>query len=226
MEHVQREGRNVLSEDRDLPDSLTHVLWIGGTPDSGKTTIAANLAERHGLEVYHFDRHEMDHFRRADPENQPALTAAHPDLMGPEERWLGSSPEDMASETIACWTERFWMTVDDLLEMPMDRTIVVEGPGLFPDCVAPLIADRAKAVWLVPCEKFKRESVARREKLKGVPVSDLEQARENLIQRDLLMGKHVTERASDLGLTVYEVDGSKNLDEVTAFVESHLAANL
>lgn len=40
----------MLSEDRDLPESLTHILWIGGTPGSGKTSIAATLAEKYGLE--------------------------------------------------------------------------------------------------------------------------------------------------------------------------------
>ncbi len=46
----------------ELKHRLRHVLWIGGSPDSGKTSIASELARKYGLQVYHFDRHEMEHF--------------------------------------------------------------------------------------------------------------------------------------------------------------------
>lgn len=206
----------------DRARALGHVLWIGGPPDCGKTTIADRLAERHGLQVYHFDRHEMEHFGRVDPARHPALYAAHPDRMTTEARWLGSPPEAMARETIACWTERFGMALDDLRAMPPAPPIVAEGPGLFPDCVRPFIADRRQAIWLVPSDEFKRASVLRR----GKPgarheTSDPERAQRNLIARDLAMGAYVRERAAALDLTQVEVDGSRDLDAVTALVEQH-----
>lgn len=203
---------------------LAHVLWIGGPPDSGKTSIARMLAEKYGLQVYHFDRHEPAHFARHDPTRHPALHAAHPDRMTPEERWVAQTPEVMARATIASWTERFGMALDDLRVMPASPRIVAEGPGFFPECVAPLISDRRKAIWLVPAEAFKRESVARR----GKPgarneTSDPERATRNLIGRDLLMGEHVRKQARELGLTVYEVDGGMDLVGVAGLVEAHFA---
>jgi hypothetical protein len=33
--------------------ALSHVLWIGGATDSGKSTAAQKLAQRHQLQVYH-----------------------------------------------------------------------------------------------------------------------------------------------------------------------------
>ncbi|HUZ03668.1 MAG TPA: hypothetical protein VMU89_25265 [Thermomicrobiaceae bacterium] len=207
--------------------SLAHVLWIGGPPDCGKTSIAARLAERHGLQVYHFDRHEPEHFARADPARHPALHAAHPDRMGPEERWVGSQPDAMARDTIASWTERFDMALDDLRAMPSSPPIVAEGPGLFPDCVLPFIADARQAIWLVPSDDFKRASVLRR----GKPgarheTSDPERAQRNLIARDLIMGAYVRRRAAALGLILVEVDGSRNLDEMATLVEQHFAPGL
>ncbi|HEX5502422.1 MAG TPA: hypothetical protein VFW96_07340 [Thermomicrobiales bacterium] len=203
---------------------LAHVLWIGGPPDSGKTSIARMLAEKHGLQVYHFDRHEPAHFARHDPARHPALYAAHPDRMSPEERWVAQTPEVMARETIASWTERFGMALDDLRAMPASPRIVAEGPGFFPECVAPLLTDRGKAIWLAPSEAFKRASVERR----GKPgarheTSDPERATRNLIGRDLLMGEHVREQARALGLIVYEVDGAVDLASVAALVEAQFA---
>ncbi len=98
----------------DLKQALTRVLWVSGPPGSGKTSIADLLAEKHGLQVYHSDRHEMAHFGRVDPQRHPALHAAHPDDMTPEQRWTAPSPQEMAQSTIAGWTERFGMAVDDL----------------------------------------------------------------------------------------------------------------
>ncbi len=59
----------------DLRDVLRHVLWIGGPPDAGKSTVADLLGGKHGLPVYHFDQHEMGHIARADPLRSPQLHA-------------------------------------------------------------------------------------------------------------------------------------------------------
>lgn len=34
-----------------LKAALRHVLWIGGAPDAGKTTVARILAERHRFQL-------------------------------------------------------------------------------------------------------------------------------------------------------------------------------
>jgi hypothetical protein len=199
------------------------VLWLGGATDSGKTSLATLLAERHGVQTYFFDRHEMQHFGRAEPKRQPALWAQHPDRMGPEERWLGSTPEQMARDTRDCWMERCAMALDDLRALPAAPPIVAEGPGFFPDCVAPLLRDPRQAVWLVPSEAFKRASVARRDKLSTVPLSDRARAVENLIERDLLLAEHVQARATALGLDVIEIDGGRSLEEIATLLEARFA---
>ncbi|HEX5501667.1 MAG TPA: hypothetical protein VFW96_03540, partial [Thermomicrobiales bacterium] len=53
--------------------------------------------------------------------------------------------------------------------------------------------------------------------------SDPERATRNLIGRDLLLGAHVRERARELGLAVYEVDGAVDLAGVAALVEARFA---
>lgn len=203
--------------------ALPHILWIGGPPDSGKTSIAAALGQRYGVQVYHFDRREPAHFARADPRLYPALYAAHPDRLDAETRWLGSSPNDMADRTIACWTERAEMAFDDLRALLTTLRIVAEGPGFSPAAIAPCLDDPRRAIWLVPTEEFKRASVARRQKLAGVPVSDLARARENLIERDLLMGRAIEEECRALGLTLVRVDGTRDLAAMIGLVEAHFA---
>lgn len=215
------------TDTRSLKQALSHVLWIGGPPDSGKTSIADLLAERHAIQVYHFDRHEPVHFARHDPVRHPALHAASPEMMTVEQRWVAQSPEEMAAGTIASWSERVEMAIEDLLEMPRRPLIVAEGPGFFPERIAPVIFDPHQAVWLVPSEPFKRNSVARRGKPSArLQTSDPERATRNLIGRDLIMGEHVLDEAQRLGLTVIEVDGTRDLNQVLTSVDAHFAPYL
>lgn len=205
-----------------LKQALQRVLWIGGPPDSGKTTIATLLGEQYDLQTYHFDRHELEHFSRVDPGRHPALYAAHPDRMTPEERWLGSSPEHMAADTIACWTERFHMAVDDLLAMPNSPSIIAEGPGFFPECVDPLITHSRKAIWLIPSTEFKLASAQSRDKPGSrheTTNSDL--AAHNLIHRDFHITHHIRHQAHHLGLTVIEIDGSEDQAAMTGRIARH-----
>lgn len=208
----------------DLKRRLSHVLWIGGPPDCGKTTIARELGQQFDLTVYHFDRHELDHMNRADEQRQPALYAAHPARMTPEERWLGAEPNQMAEATIQSWSERFDMTIDELLDLPATSRIIAEGPGFFPELVAPLLTDRTMALWLLPTAAFKRESAIRRDKPGSRwETSGPERAQRNLIERDLLMGAHFQQMADELGLETMLVDGSAGLDEMLKRVEAYFS---
>lgn len=204
----------------DLRESLNHVLWIGGAPDSGKTSVATLLAERHGLLTYHFDRHEMNHFSRADPAQHPALWTAHPDRMDAEQRWLGSTPREMTDATIASWSERCWMALDDIAELSAGSPIIAEGPGFFPWLLAPILTDSRKAIWLIPSEDFKRRSAA----VRGKPgnsheTSDPRRASANIIARDLIMGRRIQESCSAHELKCLVVAGDEDVQGIAGRIE-------
>lgn len=206
------------------PGDLAHVLWIGGAPDAGKTSIADLVAAKYDFQVYHFDRHEPAHFARAEVNRHPTLFAAHPVRMTPDERWVQRPVTVMVQETIRSWSERFGMAVDDLRAMLDRPMIVAEGPGFFPECVAPLMASPHHAIWLEPTESFKQASAARRDKLSArYETSNPARAQENWYARDLGLAAHVRREAGRRGLTLLTVDGTASLDEMAARVEAHFA---
>lgn len=207
-----------------LRAALAHVLWIGGAPDAGKTAIASLLAEKYQVPVYHFDRHEPAHFARANRSQHPALFTAHPVRMTPDERWVQQPVARMVQQTIASWSERCGMAREDLLAMPNQPMIIAEGPGFFPECIAPLMSHPHQAIWLVPTEPFKQASAARRDKLTArYETSDPKRAQRNWYARDLGLVAHVTQGTQKYGLTLLRVDGSRPLDDMAALVDAHFA---
>lgn len=200
-------------------EALAHVLWLGGTPCSGKTSVAGRLADRFALRLYHYDRHERAHAALGRPERHPAM--CEHGAMTLDQRWVLRPVEEMVRATTAAWAERFEMVVADLLALPGAAPVLAEGPGLLPECVAPLLSSPRQAIWLVPTEAFKRATQPTRG---GAPMdgtSDPERAYRNLIALDLQLAVNVKRRAGELGLTVLDVDGMRSLDDVAAAVAKH-----
>lgn len=132
--------------------ALANVLWIGGPPDAGKSTVADRLGAQHGLPVYHFDPHERDHLARADPARHPTLAAMRARIAAfgrdawLEEFWVRRPPEEMARGSRATWSERVSLAVEDLLALPAGGAVIAEGVGFFPDVIAPLLSDSRQAI--------------------------------------------------------------------------------
>jgi len=101
---------------------LGHVLWIGGSSGSGKTTVARLLARRHGLRWYNSDAHTWAHRDRAIAAGNPA--ALRFEALSPAER-AGLSAEQ--SIALSLHVERGPLTVADMYALPTSPLIVAEG---------------------------------------------------------------------------------------------------
>lgn len=209
---------------KEIKRQLSHILWIGGATDSGKSTIAENLASRWEASVYHYDRHDaeqMEKLAKTLPEIDGFLGASM------EERWIQPTPGAMFDFLLSTFPHRFELVIESLLEMPRDKIILVEGFGLLPELVDPVLSDPCQAIWLVPTETFKWESMIRRGKPSfASTLSDPEKARLNLFARDMLLAEYYRRQAGSHGHTLLEVDGSRPAGEMTDLVEDHFAKYL
>ena len=124
--------QNRTQPDNDLQAKLSHILWIGGGTDAGKTTVAEALVERHGLQYYNFDRNERSHFERRRAAGDFINKRWIYD-MTPDEMWIDQTPEETARGVIRGWSRRADFALDDLLEMPKE-------PLIFPEVVQPLLS--------------------------------------------------------------------------------------
>ena len=197
-----------------------HVYWIGGGSGAGKSTIAARVADRYDLTVYATDDVMADHARRTSPEATPHLQRFT--AMDMDERWLNRSPETMLDTFHWYRGEGFDLILQDLTALPADRGVVAEGFRLLPELVAPLLADRRHAVWLLPTPEFRRAAFESRGGLWQIAgrTSDPDAALRNLLDRDRMFTERLDATATELGLPVIRVDQAMTEDDLVSLVSA------
>jgi 2-phosphoglycerate kinase len=202
------------------PADLRHVYWIGGGSGAGKSTIARRLAERHGLHRYVTDDVMADHARRTTAADSPFL---HEFLaMDMDERWLLRSPGTMLDTFHWYRGEGFGLIVEDLLRLPRDTGVVVEGFRLLPHLVRPLLASPRQAVWLLPTPEFRRAALESRGSLWKIAgqTSGPERALRNLLERDHMFTERLGDEVRRLGLPAIDVGTGTTEDELAARVST------
>ena len=202
-------------EAADLRGRLGHVYWIGGGTGAGKSTIARRLAARYGLRLYVTDDVMSEHGRRSAPGDSPFL--AEFAAMDMDERWVDRSPETMLETFHWFRGEGFGLIVDDLLRLPAEPGVIVEGFRLLPRLVKPLLAVPGHAVWLLPTPDFRRAALDSRGSLWKIPgkTTDPDRALRNLLERDRLFTRRLTEETARLALSAIEVDTTVTEDDLT-----------
>jgi 2-phosphoglycerate kinase len=201
---------------------MAHILWMGGSPCSGKSSIAAILAEAYGLQAYHVDDvFNKRHSRRLNPEKQPALCKWI--NASCDEQWMHPA-DDLLAEVQACYSEQFGLVLGDLQSLSQGGQLIVEGTALLPDRVCGLLSDQQRAIWVVPTEKFLRAHYPGRGLWVQTILSrcaDREQAFENWMNRDAAFSSWIIDRTQALGLELLVVDGSRSIAENAALVAGH-----
>ncbi|KOV92041.1 hypothetical protein ADL02_12340 [Streptomyces sp. NRRL WC-3723] len=200
----------------ELPARLRNVFWIGGGSGAGKSTIARRLADRYGWRLYATDDVMPDHARRTTPEEAPHL---HKFIaMDMDERWVSRTPEVMLETFHWFQGEGFGLIVEDLLRLPQEPYVIVEGFRLLPHLVKPLLAAPEHAVWLLPTPDFRQAAIESR----SVPghgfvwkTSDPAKAGRNIAERDAMFTSRLQEEAERLQLHTIHVDTSMTEDDLT-----------
>lgn len=193
------------------------VLWIGGSPCAGKSTITDILASRYGLRPYHCDEALDAHRLRVTADSQPTMDRIRHSSWNA--LWTRSIDVMLADE-FGFFQEAFPLVIADLSGIPATETVVVEGSGLLPDLVSPYLSSLQSAIWLVPTPAFQRRQYARRPWVNDIlqQCDDPRQAFDNWMTRDCCFADIIEESASRLNLRSERVDGSRSLEEIAALV--------
>jgi 2-phosphoglycerate kinase len=200
-------------------ERLQRVYWIGGGSGAGKSTIARHLADRHGLRVYSTDDAMADHARRSTREDSPLLHRFM--AMDMDERWVNRSPTTMLETFHWFQGEGFDMIIEDLVRLPRESGVIVEGFRLLPRLVKPLLPVAGQAVWLLPTPDFRQAVLESRGGTASgflAETTDPEKASRNLLERDRMFTDILRSEAARLDLAAIEVDATMTEHDLTARV--------
>jgi 2-phosphoglycerate kinase len=215
-----------LASNFSLRDQLSHVYWIGGGSGGGKSTLARRFAEQYNMHLYATDDVMQDHGSRSTPENAQLIKEFT--AMSMDERWVSRSPQTMFDTFHWFQGECFEMIVDDLLRLPKNRGIIVEGFRLLPGLVQPLLSTPNQAIWLLPTPRF-REVVFNKRGGTGwaflAKTSNPEKALHNLLERDKMFTDHLREEMNHLGLTGIEIDTTMTEEQLVDQVAQSISFN-
>jgi len=216
---METEQHELTADAEAFQEQFQHVYWIGGGSGAGKSTIARRIAAEHDLQLYATDDVMLDHSRRSTPERCPFLHQFM--AMDMDERWVNRSPKAMLETFHWFRGEGFDMIVDDLLRLPKEPGVIVDGFRLLPHLVQPLLAVRRHAVWLLPTPEFRQAVFDRR----GGPqwgfvgkTSDPERALHNLLERDAMFTQRLYAEATRLDLNTIQVDTTTTVGDLTSRV--------
>jgi hypothetical protein len=201
--------------------TLTHVRWIAGGTGAGKSTVSRLLADRLSATVYDGDRAEHAWIPRCTKENQPHM---HANLGLTREQRAALPPERRFREMPSMHGETIGFLIDDVQAMP--GPVLVDWFGVAPHDVAPLLTRPEQAAFLLPTSEFREHALRAR-------YADLDRARANWgdldpavalanrLKRDELWDAEIRRQATETGLPVIVVDGSRTPESIA----DELAAN-
>jgi len=205
-----------------LRAQLRHVRWIGGGSGAGKSIIARRIAARHGLRLLATDDLMSDHASRSTAEDCPFLNDFS--AMDMDERWVSRSPEAMLETFHWFRGEGFGLIVEDILRLPREPGVLVEGFRLLPRLVKPLLAVPSQAVWLLPTPEFRLAAFDSRGSLWEIArkTSDPDRALRNLLERDRMFTERLFAETKRLELPVIGVRTTMAEDELAELVTAAL----
>lgn len=209
-----------IENDPHLKAVLSQAYILGGSPCSGKSTLAEQLSTHYDLQYYKVDDHYQEHMTRCDPQKHPTMYKIA--QMGWNEIW--SRPVELqVREEIEYYRELFEMILQDLENLSTEKPVIVEGAALLPELTAKLNLDPRRRLYMVPTKPFQVHHYSQRAFIQDIlkDCDDPQTAFANWMERDHLFGQEILRQARTFGYGTIIVDGSRSLEDQFKFASQY-----
>lgn len=196
---------------------LLNVYYIGGSPCSGKSTVAEALAKKYDMTYIKIDDFLDAHIAKgAEKGYEICLKQTQ---MNPEQVWM-REPKVQCQEELQFYHEVFEFVQEEIKAASKDKPIVVEGAAFLPELMQGLKLSGERYICITPEKGFQIEHYKQREWVPYVleGCSDKEQAFANWMERDALFAEAVRKQCETAGYVSLVTDGSRTVEEVVELV--------
>ena len=178
------------------------IYYIGGSPCSGKSTVAEALAQQYGLAYFKVDDHLDDFISRGAAAGLPVCQ--HIRQMSVDETWL-RPPQAQCQEEFDFYAEIAPFVAEKLAALTAPR-VIAEGAAFLP-C---LMKEAAHYIAITPSREFQLSRYRERPWVPNVlqDCSDKERAFANWMERGILFAEEVRRQCTQFHLPHLLTDGS------------------
>lgn len=196
------------------------VYFIGGSPCSGKSTIAQAIAAGCGLQYFKVDDH-LDRYMGMGAKDQKVCCTAVAE-MTPEQIWMRPA-QVQCQEELQIYQEIFPYIMADLAALGNGPGVITEGAAYLPALVRACGVPFRRYLSLTPTRAFQVGHYRQREWVPHVleGCSDRQQAFANWMDRDALFAQAVRQQCSDLGYASLVNNGSISTEDLTHRITRH-----
>ena len=197
---------------------MTNVYYIGGSPCSGKSTIAEILAEKFDLYYFKVDDFLEEYTKMGASKGYEICKKQ--ENMSPEEIWM-REPRLQCEEEFAFYEEVFEFVRADLQKINA-KGIITEGAAYLPKLMKEKGISSNRYLAVTPTAEFQVEHYRQREWVPYVleGCSDKEKAFSNWMNRDILFTQEVQRQcAAEQYISIIN-DGSVTIEQLVEKVAS------
>ena len=188
------------------------IYWIGGSPCSGKSSVAEILCEKFDFHYYKCDDFLENYLERGVSENIDIMNKfANMDL---DQTWINRSINEQVSDEFLFYKESFKYIINDLCNLQIDKQgIIVEGAALLPQLICSMRIPFGNYVCIIPTKEFQVTEYSKRDWAREYlkECSDPEIAFKNWMQRDINFAEIVKENALELNMNLIVENGDKDI---------------
>lgn len=198
---------------------MINTYYMGGSPCSGKSTIAEIISKQYGLYYFKVDDF-LDKYTKMGKSKGYEICKKQ-ESMNPEQIWMRDALVQ-CTEELAFYKEIFEFVLTDLSKIDA-KGIITEGAAYLPELMKKLSISKNRYLAITPTKEFQISHYRKREWVPYVleGCSDKEKAFSNWMNRDIMFAQEVQRQCGAEQYVSIINDGSIKIDELVDLVVSH-----
>lgn len=199
---------------------MVDVYYIGGSPCSGKSTVAEIVAKKFDFYYFKVDDFLESYTQKGAKHSFPICLKQHE--MCPEEIWMRDSTLQCREE-LEFYREIFEFVQEDLMRYQGHTPIITEGAAYLPELMKWYHVTKDRYIAITPTKEFQISRFKERDFVPYVleGCTDKEKAFDHWMDRDVLFAQEVRQQCQELNYASILIDGTIAIDKIVSRVCAH-----